>query len=65
MWYRIPVTIYLDVEAEDDASALSKAETIIEKRVVGQSFGYEKNDQGSVSGDYTIERDGVEKDEDT
>lgn len=47
-WYRVPVTIVLEIEAENEEACRDKANTILSKRVEGQQFGWEKNDRGSV-----------------
>ena len=52
-WYRVYAEIEMEVEAKDEDSAVFHAETICQKRVVGQEFGHNRNDQGKVTG-YTI-----------
>ncbi len=63
-WYRIPATIILEIEAENDDAARDKANTILSKRVEGQQFGWEKNDQGSVLHGMSELSDDWEKEED-
>lgn len=47
-WYRIPATIVLEVEAENDKDARDLANTLLEKRVEQCEFGHEKNDNSRV-----------------
>jgi hypothetical protein len=48
-WFKMQSTITMDIEAFDEEDAKWKAETILEKRVLGQSFGHHENDQGEVT----------------
>ena len=47
-WFRAQAVIEMEIEARDEEGAKSKAECILNKRVLGQSFGHYKNDQGEV-----------------
>lgn len=60
-WYRVKAEIEIEVEALTEDQAKLHAETIISKRVVGQEFGHEKNDRGSVTDNWSIV--GMEQDD--
>lgn len=47
-WFDVDFSGRMEIEAKDADSALLKAETILNKRVIGQSFGHYKNDRGEV-----------------
>jgi hypothetical protein len=47
-WFKAVAEIEMSIEAEDLEGAKMKAETILNKRVVGCSFGFRPNDQGEV-----------------
>jgi len=51
--FQVYAEIEMEIEALNEKRARSKAETICEKRVVGQSFGRTYNDRGEVTG-YTV-----------
>jgi len=61
-WYIVQCTIEMEIEARDEQGAIDKADTIMEKRVVGQSFGNSRNDRGQVTRNYSI--DTVTEDDD-
>lgn len=54
-WFKVFATIEMEIEARNEDDAISKAQTIIEKRVIGQSFGSSRNDRGEVTQEYTID----------
>jgi hypothetical protein len=47
-WFDVDFGGRMQIEAKDAEAALRKGETILSKRVVGQSFGSRKNDRGEV-----------------
>jgi hypothetical protein len=46
--FKARAEIEMDIEARDEEGAKLKAETILLKRVLGQSFGHRRNDNGEV-----------------
>ena len=47
-WFKAVAEIEMEIEDDDLEGAKMKAETILDKRVVGCSFGFRPNDQGEV-----------------
>lgn len=47
-WFDVDFSGRMQIEAQDADAALSKGETILSKRVIGCSFGFNKNDRGEV-----------------
>jgi len=54
-WFKATAEIEMEIESRDEESARFHAETILYKRVLGQSFGNRKNDRGEVKAARKIE----------
>jgi hypothetical protein len=53
-WFIVRATIEMEIESPNETEARYHAETILDKRVVGQEFGHRHNDQGYVTDNYEI-----------